>query len=124
MTNDQIITSLIEIESRGDLNAIGDRSLKYPAYGILQIRQPLVEDVNRVNGTAYKAEDCLGNRELSVWMFERYMDIYAIEKRLGRPVTPTDKARIWQGGPSGWKKNATLSYAARFNRINKEHGYA
>lgn len=80
------------------------------AYGALQIRQPAVDDVNRVFGTHYKAQDCLGNRGLSIWIFNRYMDIYATPKQIGRPVTDQDRMRIWNGGPKGWFKDSTVSY--------------
>lgn len=123
MPNDQLIQVVEQIESQGDVNAIGDKGLKYPAYGPLQIRQPAVDDVNRNFDTTHTADECLGNRELSVWIFERYMDIYATEKRIGRPVTPIDKIRIWNGGPNGWKKMSTLSYAARFKHASEERGY-
>lgn len=39
---------------------------------------------------------------------------YAVERRLGRAVTPVDIARIHNGGPNGYKKKATLGYAKKF----------
>jgi len=35
---------------------------------------------------------------------------YAKEDRLGRPVTIEDIARIHNGGPNGYKKDATIKY--------------
>lgn len=110
------ITCIINNESsdkqhpNGNDNAIGDKGLKNQAYGPLQIRQPVVDDVNRVCGTRYTAQDALGNRPLSIWMFNEYMRIYATQKRLGRPVTDQDRARIWNGGPNGWQSPATAAY--------------
>ena len=106
----ELIKALIRKESVGDLYAIGDKHLVNKAYGPLQIRQPAVDDVNRVYATHHKAEDCLGNLELSIRIFHRYMEIYATEARLGRPVTDEDRARIWNGGPSGWKRRSTVAY--------------
>jgi hypothetical protein len=108
--DERLITALVAVESGGDIHAVGDNNLTNKAYGCLQIRQSCVDDVNRRCGTNYRAEDCLGNPELSVWMFHEYMAIYATEKRLGRKVTDQDKARIWNGGPNGFKKSSTKSY--------------
>lgn len=106
----ELTAALVLKESDGNLNAIGDKHLVNKAYGPLQIRQPAVDDVNRRFGTHYKAQDCLGNLELSVWIFNRYMEIYATDTRLGRPVTDEDRARIWNGGPNGYKNRQTVAY--------------
>lgn len=45
-----------------------------------------------------------------------YMKRYATIKRIGRPVTPSDKARIHKGGPTGYKKSSTLGYRTKFLR--------
>jgi hypothetical protein len=50
------------VESQGNDNAIGDRTLAHKAYGCLQIRQPYVDDANPYLGTNFKAQECLGNR--------------------------------------------------------------
>ena len=106
----RLISALIEVESGGDDGAVGDKELKHKSYGCLQIRQPCVDDVNRTQGTDYRSEDCLNNRELSVWICERYIVLYATEKRLGRNPTGEDRARIWNGGPNGYKKKSTENY--------------
>ena len=105
-----LIACLIHNESGGLDTAIGDKGLANAAYGPLQIRQPCLDDVNKWNGTRYTAAQMLGNRDLSVWVFNAYMRIYATQKRLGRPVTDQDRARIWNGGPNGYKVAATLAY--------------
>ena len=106
----RLIACLVEVESRGDLHAIGDKHLRNKAYGPLQIRKPACDDVNRRFGTAYAPEQCLGNLELSTEILRRYMEMYATEKRLGRAPTDADCARIWNGGPNGWKKPSTEGY--------------
>ena len=121
--SNQLLTALIQVESEGNDMAIGDKGLKHKAYGCLQIRQPYVDDVNRYMGTKYKAQDCLGNRELSIWMFARYMEIYAIPKQLGRPVRDEDRARIHNGGPNGWKNNGTRLSKNTANYWNKVKKY-
>lgn len=100
-----------ETQNRKDPDqAVGDLNRKYKAYGCLQIRRPYVKDVNDRFGTSYKASDCLGDRKLSVWIFERYMEMYCTKERLGHEPTYEDVARIHNGGPNGWKSPATLKY--------------
>lgn len=109
-----LVEALSEVESGNSDWAIGDKHLEHPAYGRLQIRQPYVDDVNTRFGTTFKAQDCLGNANLSIVLYYLYMDIYATPERLGRPVTDEDKARIHNGGPNGWKMSATEDY---WNRV-------
>lgn len=101
------------VESRNNIYAKGDLNLKKKAYGPLQIRQPACDDVNQRFDIDVKAEDCLGNLALSLAVFRKYLDIWATPERIGRPVTDEDRARIWNGGPTGWKKASTISYWAK-----------
>lgn len=105
-----LVEALIQVESGGNDKAIGDLHLIDKAYGCLQIRKPVCTDVNKALKTSYKAQDMLGNRSLSIQIFNAYMDLYATSKALGRPVTDQDRARIWNGGPSGWKRTSTKVY--------------
>lgn len=120
-TLDELIAALIIKESGGDVEAVGDTHLKNKAYGPLQIRQPCVDDVNRILKTSYRAEDCKGNLELSVLICTTYLDKWATEERVGRKVTVEDMARIWNGGPNGYKKAATLQYWKDVERILERH---
>lgn len=115
----KLVAALIQVESGGDDNAVGDKYLpkKDWAYGPLQIRQCYVDDVNARFQTKYRAVDCRGNRALSVKIFERYMAIYATKKRLGREPAREDIARIHNGGPSGYKRTSTKKY---WEKVKKE----
>lgn len=115
--SEKLIKAIIQEESGGDDSAIGDKNLRNKAYGCLQIRQPCVDDVNKAFGTKHRAEDCLGNRELSLWIFRHYMELYATEKRIGRKPTDEDCARVWNGGPNGWKRKDTLKYWVKIKRL-------
>lgn len=97
--------AIILQESGGNDMAIGDKNLAKKAYGPMQIRQPAVDDVNKKLGTNYKAEDCLGNRALSIKIFDAYISIYEANS------DDEAKARLWNGGP-GWrlKRSATDGY--------------
>ena len=105
-----LIAALIQVESGGNNYAVGDKHLVDRAFGCLQIRKPVCIDVNKALGTSYKPEDMLGDRNLSIKVYNAYMELYATSKALGRPVTDQDRARIWNGGPTGYKKASTVGY--------------
>ncbi len=113
----KLVDALIQVESQGNDNAIGDKHLNEKAYGCLQIRKPCVSDVNKVFGTNYIAEQMLGNRQLSLWVFSKYMELYAVEAKLGRVVTDEDRARIWNGGPTGYKRTSTIPYWEKVKKL-------
>lgn len=96
--------------------AIGDKTLFNKAYGCLQIRKLVCDDVNRVYGLQRKAQDMLGQRALSIDTMEKYWSIWATPKHIGRPVTDEDRARIWNGGPNGWRNPKTVRY---WNEVKK-----
>ena len=104
--SEKLLGALIQVESSGNDKAIGDSG---KAVGCLQIRKEVIKDVNRVYGTSYKMSDRT-NRAKSKEICKKYISIYATTKRLGRNVTNEDMARIWNGGPNGYKKNATKKY--------------
>lgn len=101
--DDALLAAMILVESGGNDFAVGDRNLRRKAYGCLQIRQPVCRDVNRHYGTKYRAKQTLGNRQLSIKICRLYLGIWATPERLGRQSTRRDLARIWNGGPNGWK---------------------
>lgn len=90
-----LIDAIIQVESGGNDYAQGDLHLVQKAYGPMQIRQPAVDDVNRRLGTSYRSKDCLGNRGLSILIFNTYCDIYQ------KNGSDENKARLWNGGPGG-----------------------
>lgn len=92
-----ILDVLIQVESGGDDMAEGDKTLTNHAYGCLQIRQGVCDAVNEKFGTNYKAENCLGHRQVSLDIWEKYWQVFPLI------VTDEDKARSWNGGPA-WKK--------------------
>ena len=105
-----LVEALIQVESGGNDYAVGDKQLVDRAYGCLQIRKPVCIDVNKALGTSYKPEDMLGDRKTSKVLYNAYMELYATPKALGRAVTDQDRARIWNGGPTGYKKTSTVEY--------------
>ena len=103
---DRLLPALVKVESNGNPRAVGDRG---KALGQLQIWSVVIQDVNRAYGKAYVHADafCPAKSEA---ICRAYLAIYCTPKRLGRQPTMEDAARIWNGGPNGHKKTATLSY--------------
>lgn len=115
MSISAIIGVLISIESSGNDLAIGDGGA---ARGPLQIHREVVQDVNRISGKKFQWTR-MTNRSEAKQVAEIYLSHYATEKRLGRKVTPQDVARIWNGGPNGYKVKATDRYVAKFEKLSK-----
>ena len=95
-----LITALIAVESSGNDQAIGDNGR---ALGPLQIHRGVVQDVNRFTGSNYRWES-MTNRAQARAVCEAYLEHY------GRGKTTEEQARIWNGGPTGDRKTATLGY--------------
>jgi hypothetical protein len=119
-THDRLIAALIKVESNGNDHAIGDRHMNNKAYGCLQIRQPCVDDVNQRFGTKIRADSLIGNRSLSVWVCQRYLERYGTRAQIGREPSDEDLARIWNGGPNGWKKQSTSAYWTKVQKALAE----
>ena len=101
-----LILAMIQVESSGRDHVKGDNGL---AYGCLQLHACYVQDAAEYAKEDWKHEDAF-DRKKSIDIFAAYMSRYATEKRLGRPVTAQDIARIHNGGPNGYKKKATEAY--------------
>lgn len=101
-----LIAALITVESHGKDNAIGDGGA---AIGALQIHRAVVVDANRIAGTSYTHSQ-MTNRVAARKVCEIYLGRYAA----GR--SNEEAARIWNGGPTGYRKSATLAY---WNKVKK-----
>ena len=117
---------MIQLESSGDKHAQG----KDGEIGCLQITRACVEDVNRI----YKLEGT--DEEYFIWdayeikeskeMCKKYLSHWGSKyeqeaKAMGQSTFET-YARIWNGGPKGYKKDATDKYWERFLAKAKEIG--
>lgn len=92
-----LLEAIIQVETGGNDSLVGDIALKNHAYGCLQIRQGVCDDINAKFGTKYISQDCLNNRALSLEIWDKYW------KRYPLIVTNEDRSRAWNGGP-GWKQ--------------------
>lgn len=106
--------AIIQVESQGNIYAVGDQHLVDMAYGPMQIRQPACTDVNNNFGTNYQAKDMLGNLEKSLDVFKKYQEIY------NPNGSDEEKARTWNGG-AGWRRKPVLTdgYWAKVSALLK-----
>lgn len=73
----------------------------------LQITPICIADVNRLYRTHYTIADAL-DRVKSEEIAVLYLSYWA--DKAAMPKNAELYARIWNGGPNGWKKRSTLSY--------------
>ena len=98
---DLLWQAICMVESGGDHRAYNQRE---NAAGIGQIRPILVRDCNRICGyERFTLEDRWKPRR-SREMFETFVSHYS------RTGTDEEAARLWNGGPRGPHKGATLTY--------------
>jgi hypothetical protein len=109
LTESDLIEALIQVESRGNDSAIGDRHLVgNEAVGALQIRPIMVREVNRIlkikkSDKRFKMSDR--------WDREKTIEMFLIWKDFHHSNDDFEKiARNWNGGPKGFKSSRTEKY--------------
>lgn len=113
--SDKLIDRLIILESKGK-NIVGDQGR---AFGKLQIWEVVVQDVNRIYRKHYKHSDAFNTkkaREICRLYLVHYGKVY--ERQTGRKAGDVILARIWNGGPDGYKDEATIAYVQKLRKIN------
>ena len=115
---DALVGALIQVESKGDSNAIGDTHLDVPSVGVLQIRPIMVREVNRIlkkkkSNKRFELKDRF-SRIKSIEMFMIWKDYH-------HPNGGFEEiARCWNGGPRGIKNKRTEHYWAKVQlELNK-----
>jgi hypothetical protein len=104
------VLAVAAVETGGDLYAVNKAS---GAYGIIQIRQAALTDLNQAFQSSYTLTDFLGNWELSVWAFREYGLLYGAR-------TPEDYVRVWKGGKRGRNREGTTRYWRRVRNLLNE----
>jgi len=103
--------AIAKIESNYNYNAF---NINENANGILQIRPIALRCVNEYYKTKYTIEDCYTYRAFEI------MKLYL--ERWGKDLSYYDKARIWNGGAFGYKKESTKKYANKvINEMQNIH---
>jgi len=109
----KLLAAMCEVESNGDCSKVG----KVGELGCYQIRECFwIDALEHDPSIGGEYEDVI-DREYAEKCIHAYWDRYATEKRLGRPVTDEDRARMHNGGPNGHKKTSTIKY---WNKIQNE----
>tara|TARA_R110001583_G_scaffold151697_2_gene303568 strand:+ start:623 stop:1048 length:426 start_codon:yes stop_codon:yes gene_type:complete len=102
-----LLDAMCEVESNCDPTQIGNDG----EIGWYQILPDFWADALEHDpsiGGEYK--DVAKDKAYAEKVILAYWDRYATIKRLGRTPTNQDLARIHNGGPNGYKKNATVGY--------------
>jgi len=108
--------AICTVESGGNPNAY---NRKEQAAGIAQIRPVCLRDVNRIARLRSLDERFTStdrnNPTIARRMWALYLEHYgkAYARRTGRDPTSEVYARIWNGGPEGWRKAGTRRYWQR-----------
>jgi len=96
----KIIIAIVNYESSGNTNAVNHRE---NAVGILQIRPIMVKEVNRLSDIKFTLRDRYDSIK-SVKMFKIYQKHFNPKWNFERAC------RLWNGGRSGMRKQATIKY--------------
>ena len=108
--SDDLIAAIIQVESSGNDNAVGDGG---KAVGAFQIHPIMVEDVNRIAGDTKYTLDDRTNRAKSRAMFLTYSRHYA---KHHSDWTNEGIARRWNSGPKGHTKQVSEKYWAKVRK--------
>lgn len=127
---DPVLYAIVKHESKFDPMAFGDKNLKYHAYGILQIRDPVLIDVNQTFGTNYTTDDVIASSmkksdieravKNSIDVYTKYLKRYKMSDRPAEEI-----AKFWNGGPLSKKigvitlSNVPSKYATYRKNIDK-----
>ena len=112
-----IIDAIIFVESSDNDSAYRESE---DAVGCLQIRQTMVNDINRIlkrKGSNLRyTYNCRWDRTKSIEMFNIFVDHYNL-------TTAEEMARCWNGGPRGINNPYTLGYWSKVEN-ELEESYA
>jgi hypothetical protein len=112
-------TVLAAVESDNNPDKIGDAHLRHPAYGIYQIRQPMLTDVGKLTGSYHQAEHVAHRPDIADWAIQVYIKHWV--SHYGLRHTYENYARIHNGGPRGWERESTLPFWRKFETELKKH---
>ena len=69
-------------------------------------------------GRVLTPKDCT-DEQVARWVCVQYLQIWGshYKKVTGKKATNEVLARIWNGGPNGWKKKSTLGYLVKYRKL-------
>jgi hypothetical protein len=101
--DDKLARAISSVESGHNDRAVGDEGR---ALGRYQAHASAVKDYNKANRASLRHSDMRDPRKARL-VLDWYLGHY------GKGRSAVDKARIWNGGPEGHTKGATLAYGRR-----------
>jgi hypothetical protein len=104
-----LLYAIALVESGNNPHAIGDNG---KAFGPYQLHAAYVQDAAEFAKVEWIHHHAFHDQIVED-IIRAYMARYATPERIGRPVTAEDIARIHNGGPNGYRRNATLGYWAK-----------
>ena len=108
-----LLDALCQVESNCDPSKVGKAGEIGP-YQILECYWIDAIEYDPSIGGTYK--DCL-DKKYAESIIHAYWNRYCIERRLGRKPTDEDRIRIHNGGPNGYKKDATIKHWKKVEKI-------
>ena len=118
-TKVKLVDALIQVESKGNLDAIGDGG---KAIGCLQIHKEVIDDVNKhypnyYREKLYTVDDafCKDKAIEICWLYLKYWG-NQYKRKHNKIPTKEVYVRIWNGGPTGYEKQSTIKY---WNKVKK-----
>ena len=126
-----LITSLMLVEAPTNRQAAQAAIDREGAYGVLQIRQLALDDVNNHSAGSMRhkcgkdvltLEDCL-DQDVSAWVCREYLTYWGkyYTKTTGKEPTYEVMARMWNGGPMGWQRSSTDRYWSKVEQSIRIH---
>lgn len=81
------------------------------AVGCLQIHEGILIDLKNMCNKTYNMED-MKSFVLSIQACREWLELWGkkYQKKVGKEADYEQLARMWNGGPNGYKKDATLKY--------------
>ncbi len=110
-----LLSVLATVESGNNTHAWNQAE---DAVGILQIRQPVIDDVNKYCLQDYQLGDAY-YRNYSKAIASHYLRLWCAA---ANQYSFEDAARIWNGGPDGWWELSTLPYWEKVKREMAKRG--
>ena len=110
----KLLNAIIQVESGGKRNAVGDGG---KALGVLQIWPIMVKDVNRIQAINKRSKRYTLKDRLSP---ARSVEMFYIWREHYHKKSSDEKiARCWNGGPTGHRKQSTLKYWQKVRKAMK-----
>ena len=106
----KLLAAIAVVESNVDDHTVGDGG---DAIGRYQIHAKAVEDVNKFYNTDFSWRQ-MHDPASAEWVALLYLQLYL---KAVPNAGLEDAARIWNGGPDGWRQGCTLAYWHKVSEI-------